>query len=643
MGEIRDLALDVYRDQIAPGSGMASDPEKSRIRALWQLTDERIAGAAGGLTVYQTVAQMNASGQTDGLAVVVNNNGSASDAANGPYQPNGSGGWTAADWYYDGVSVVVTPLVSAAEGARVGAELALDQTRTLVANGDNLRLIADGDDIKPLWADQGGGVLLGVRTSNGEAVGHVVEQMRPKAPNLCNFSGLGQVQPIIADVRGGVFLGVNVATGEPVGSMVTVMRSWSSGGDALPADGVLAASERPAVSGWTMALSYGQSLSIGAQGQPPLSTTQPYANLTFVGGPKTAAGAGTASAKPLVEDSLGEGGDAGGNRGETLCSGMANYAVQLAAVEAGIAPSNLVIFSSAPGQGGTPIAGLNRGTTVYARLLAHVSSAASLASAAGRSFSVGAVAWLQGENDAEALISRADYRALLMQLADDLDADVRAITGQSSPVHLLIYQTVFKVVSSAGAVALAQMDAVNDHKRIHFVAPVYGLPHNGDGVHLVNTGYLWAGRLFGRALKQLVVDGRRPDCIWPLSATAEGQTVRVRFRVPTAPLAFNTTDLAATANNGFRVVDDTGVLTLSAMQVVDGSVVQMTVNRALGANPRVRYALDALGAGLTITSGASGNLVDSTPGATRVDGVSRSLRHVSPHFELSILKMDANA
>ncbi|EXC10564.1 cellulosome enzyme domain protein, partial [Acinetobacter baumannii 724909] len=49
----------------------------------------------------------------------------------------------------------------------------------------------------------------------------------------------------------------------------------------------------------------------------------------------------------------------------------------------------------------------------------------------------------------------------------------------------------------------------------------------------------------------------------------------------------------------------------------------------------VRYALDYLGAGLSIDGGASGNLRDSTTDSIEIAGVERPLYHVCPHFELT--------
>ncbi|SHF05841.1 hypothetical protein SAMN02745157_1537 [Kaistia soli DSM 19436] len=499
------------------------------------------------------------------------------------------------------------------------------------------------DDSIPFFVDDAYGLLLGVSKSTGLPLGSVLDKivtdLRWKsaaseavgAPlqNLLVYRGSSAVLPIIVDANYGLVLGVDTTTGVATGSMVS---SFGSGGSSI----VIPRTDRTGI------ISYGQSLSVGAQGQPPLSTSQPYSNLTFIDGPKAAVGTGTAASKPLVEDSLAEGAVGTGNRGETPCSGMANYAVQLAALENGVIPSDFVVFSSAPGQGGRTIAELSKGTSYYDRLIGHVTAAKALATAAGKSYSVPVIGWIQGETDCDNATSRAAYLASLLQLVSDLNTDIRPITGQSSAVHLVIYQTSYKAVTSSAAIALAQMDAVAQSSHIHFGTPIYDLAFNaGDQTHLDNISYLRLGRRLGRAAKQLVIDQRVPDCVWPVSATAKGTALHLAMRAPT-PLAIDTTNLAAATNNGFKVIDDTGTLALSGIAVDGAAGVNFTLNRALGANPKIRYALDYLGSGLHILGGASGNLRDTTAGTAKISGTDYPLWHVAPAFELPITVLDAS-
>lgn len=376
---------------------------------------------------------------------------------------------------------------------------------------------------------------------------------------------------------------------------------------------------------------HGQSLSVGATATTLLSTSQPYSNVMLDGGVKAATGT---SLVPLVEDLKGEGGASSTTRGETILSGAANYATRVAAATYGKTLAECTIFASTAGQGGTAIAGLKKGTTPYDRLISQVTAAKTLATAAGKAFAVHAVPWLQVETNIDNGTTASAYLADFLQLVDDLNTDIPVVTGQSTPVHLLIYQTPYKAVTGGGVLQNALLEAVRQDARCHFVGPLYHLPPS-DGVHMAATGYAWYGAYVGRAYAQLVVEGRKPDCIFPISAVALGQTVSVKFRTP-RPLYIDQTTMPVTTDNGFRIVDDTGPLTITA-QSVSGDTWTGTVGRALGANPRIRYALDYAGAGLAWTGGASGNLRDTTADTVTVNGVSRPLYHVAPAFERAII------
>ncbi|MEK5772897.1 hypothetical protein VXE29_20370, partial [Acinetobacter variabilis] len=87
-------------------------------------------------------------------------------------------------------------------------------------------------------------------------------------------------------------------------------------------------------------------------------------------------------------------------------------------------------------------------------------------------------------------------------------------------------------------------------------------------------------------------------------------------------------------DHGFKVVDDVGAtVTHSSISVsTDGTKIEIELG-SVPTNPiKVRYALDYLGAGLTIGDAASGNLRDSTDDQVSFDGNTYNLWHVCPHF-----------
>jgi carbohydrate esterase-like sialic acid-specific acetylesterase len=144
-------------------------------------------------------------------------------------------------------------------------------------------------------------------------------------------------------------------------------------------------------------------------------------------------------------------------------------------------------IGSAAGRGGTPIAGLSKGTAPYVRLISQV--------AAGRALSTGhyivpAIIWMQGESDA----GNPNYAAQLQQLFANLDADVRQTAGQAATVQFFICLTAIRDIAAAqGQVAAAMPN-------VHIACDAATLPKS-DGTHLTAQGSLEAGCALGAQMR----------------------------------------------------------------------------------------------------------------------------------------------
>lgn len=379
-------------------------------------------------------------------------------------------------------------------------------------------------------------------------------------------------------------------------------------------------------------LSYGQSLSMGATATAILSAIQMYFNITFNTGPRKDSEA--TGVIPLVEQFNNPSIDGYTNRGETHCSGLANYASQAMLKENGVNPADHVIFASTAGHGGYTIDQLKKGSAWYSVLIDHVNKAKNLN--VGKSYHVPVVPWIQGENNAVSgglQTPYAVYKAGLVQLQSDANTDIKAITGQVDPVRFITYQMSY-AARTWPDIAKAQLDLARENDNFMLATPMYHFPYAGDNVHLTNVGYKWAGAYFGRAYKQYMIDGRKPDFINPLSAYIKGDQIIVKFDVPTLPLKIDTSTLASTTNAGFKVMNGASEIAITSITASDDTVI-LQLASAPANSVQVRYALDYLGLGLTITGGASGNLRDSTLDSIEIAGAIKPLYHVCPHFELT--------
>lgn len=465
-----------------------------------------------------------------------------------------------------------------------------------------------------------------------------------KATGIFNASGLkfsmfnpiNQLKPYISndviagatDKNGNVLWGVDKATGK----FFAAGLDTSSKASSTKQKNYKYFAQKPLSLEINHVLSYGQSLSMGATATTLLSTSQPYFNLTFNTGPRKDTEA--TSVIPLVEQFNNPSIDGYTNRGETHCSGLANYASRAMMLENGINPQDHVIFASTAGHGGYTIDQLKKGSAWYSVLIDHVNKAKELN--AGKSYHVPVVPWIQGENNAVSgglQTSYAEYKANLTQLQIDANTDIKAITAQTDPVRFITYQMSY-AAKTWPDIAKAQLDLARENDNFMLATPMYHFPYAGDNVHLTNVGYKWMGAYFARAYKQYMIEGRKPDFINPLSAHIKGNQVIVKFDVPTLPLKIDTSTLASTTNSGFKVMNGSSEIAITSVTTSDDTVILQLASTPTN-SVQVRYALDYLGVGLTITGGASGNLRDSTTDSIEIAGAIKPLYHVCPHFELT--------
>jgi hypothetical protein len=437
-----------------------------------------------------------------------------------------------------------------------------------------------------------------------------------------NYTG-DDVYPVVSDSTGKVLLGYDPSTSELIGAFPAQSYSAAKNSTQLDASQVI---KHKALNQF---LSYGQSLSIGQEGKPALSLTQPYSNVTFVGGVKLTT-QDYSSTIPLVEDDNNSS-SGSASVGETICSGAANYSTSLAVKENGLIPSNHVILASAVGYGGYSITQLEKGTTWYASdFLPAIQGAHNLNS----DHALQAVSWMQGE--ADYAMNYATYKTKLVQLANDIDADAKVITNQSHPVHFLTYQTSRNSAGQPDRVK-AQFDAARENKNIHLVSPMYFFTY-GDGVHLTNEGYKWYGAYVGRAYKQLAHDNLNPEFLNPVSAYLEGNILTLQFDVPTLPLVFDNSLTGAVNQNGFRVTNN-GSSVNQTSRVIDGDKLVITLQTAPTGDVRVRCGLDYAGASTTADTCGTADLRDSTSDTITINSSVKTLYHWVPQFELEVIKI----
>ncbi len=377
---------------------------------------------------------------------------------------------------------------------------------------------------------------------------------------------------------------------------------------------------------WVAIIGTGQSLSVGA-GAPPISTVQPYHNLKLLdSGPDPRYpldGGGDLSLVPLVEPIkphlLGYDDTQYPNNiaGETPNTGMANEISKLWLDRVG---GDYVTLQSPVGWSGHCLRDIDRRGTgrAYPGSLSEGRSFQRLADEAGKSFAFGAIILTHGECDA----GTPTYEEGLFQLWQDYNDDLRAITGQSQDVPLLVSQQSTILVPRGGSSVAVWRLGVDHPGQGYCVGPKYQYQYNGDHLHMDAAGYRRIGEKYAEVFDLVVNQGIFWKPVQPNTVVRDGVRLIITFDVPNPPLNWDENISAphqevhpAWANGkGFEVSDSTGELTISSVDIVSDDTVEITLDQEpTGSNLLLRYALTQDGTGIQggTDLGMRGQLRDS--------------------------------
>ena len=226
-------------------------------------------------------------------------------------------------------------------------------------------------------------------------------------------------------------------------------------------------------------------------------------------------------------------------------------------------PSRLFVASTV-GVSNQSIESLMDDTKYYNRVVECVTKAKALADAEGKSYSVTAIEFVQGERNYELGTSKASYKTLLGQLRSKLFSTIRGITGQTTDPAWFMYQTGFTYTPNPATqplnavelwVGMAQYEFCQENENCFMIGPNYQLPDKGG--HLMTNGSRWLGCYFAKA-KDRVLNQRRPfKPLAPIEFKCIGVDIFGSYYVDYPPLKFQSPFRGgvrtAIANKGFRV------------------------------------------------------------------------------------------
>jgi len=387
---------------------------------------------------------------------------------------------------------------------------------------------------------------------------------------------------------------------------------------------------------WNGVVGTGQSLSVGAQASTTTLATQPFKNLKLslgmakVSQPPYDANDPALSVMPLTEPIRAEATSYPGAYplniyGETPHTAMADQISALYRKDWG---GDYITVHTVVGESGqgihvidkTAVASSNLGHA-YAATLFEVSALKRLATAAGKTYGVGGIILTHGETDG----ANSSYESDMLRLYTDYNADISAITGQTTKIPLFVtQQQTSPGDNSPTASLLAEWKiGVNHPGEVICVGPKYQYAYASDHLHLVASGYDRLGEKYAEVYYEKAVLGHDWQPLQPVSVSRIGKVITLNFHVPVPPLVWDDGipaphQMAHTAwskGRGFEVEDQVGEQTIVSVAIQGDSVAITLASDPVATGLVVRYAVTQDGSGSLggLATGRIGQLRDSDP------------------------------
>lgn len=248
---------------------------------------------------------------------------------------------------------------------------------------------------------------------------------------------------------------------------------------------------------------------------------------------------------------------------------------------------------------------------------AAITQASSLATVAGASAGVISVHFGQGESDG-ALYADTGYevyKGRLKTFAKDIDAGLRAATGQKRRVPTIAYQ-----VSSQGGweIANAQIDASIESDLIFIACPMYQFTYY-DQLHIGAPSERHLGGYYGEA-DAAWLRGEKWEPLRPTALDMSAETATFTFNK--GGLVLDTALVPAQPGYGFSAVAADGVtpVAVTGAALLGGNRLRLVFEAPLTTGARIFYG-KAAAVGMAPFDGGAGNLRDSAGDSKKIDGL----------------------
>ena len=217
----------------------------------------------------------------------------------------------------------------------------------------------------------------------------------------------------------------------------------------------------------------------------------------------------------------------------------------------------------------------------------------------GWDFVIPAICWMQGESDI-VNYPKTNYKELLTKILEDMNNDIRQITGQQDCIRFICYQS--NSLSRAEhfnannyqcketAVPMTFVELLRDDDRFWASGPTYPYSCVNEKIHIDAQGQQAIGRLAARSVLGILKGGERFRGLIPTGLNTEKETVIIQFNTTGTSLMLDTIQVRKAENYGFSVINKENKNIASKISI-DSSTVKITcIESPIGC--KVRYAIN---------------------------------------------------
>lgn len=279
--------------------------------------------------------------------------------------------------------------------------------------------------------------------------------------------------------------------------------------------------------------------------------------------------------QPLVSMDLGSG------AGTTFVEGMA-FAAALRQAEDWTVRRSL---SWSTAKGGASLANRSPGTIPYENTLVALDRSVAIAQDLGATYSVKAIAAVEGEADAGNPAYASD---LVNVYSSSLTTAILTRTGQKHLPPILMAQPSSFFASVDGAQGIYSV--CKQHPRFHLVCAGYHLPYSDDLLHYSPRGNVKLGEYFAKALHQVRTAGTWRPLMPKMIRWNGGTGIDVWFHVPQPPIVHDLT-VPDHGDWGFDVRSGGANVGIASIEITGPDMIHIEVAAPLTTTRFLRYAM----------------------------------------------------